>query len=168
MWSVNFRVSEVFGAPVPGGSGLLVDIPGDAERAPCPEIGGIRQSSDGPSLATGFRFGGEEGMFTATLLVAQVFLITPSRPPLSPAEAVTVLRSGDSDRNVTDVLLNATQEAPRAFVVPSPRRILRPTLLRAYPPTTRSVHVARGPYVPYPFLPRTGPASNRRFLRGER
>ena len=107
-------------------------------------------------------------MFTTTLLVAQVLLITPSRAPLSPAEAVTVLRSSGSDRNVTDVLLNAAQEVPRAFVVLSPRRTLRPTLLRAYPPTTRSVHVARGPYLSYPFLPRTGPASNRRFVRAER
>ena len=107
-------------------------------------------------------------MFTATLLVAQVLLITPSHPPLSAAEAVTVLRSSGSDRNVTDVLLNAPQEAPRAFVVLLPRPTLRPTLLRAYPPTTRSVRVARDPYLSYPFLSRTGPASPRRFVRAER
>ena len=85
-------------------------------------------------------------MFTATLLVAQVFLIAPSRPPLPPAEAVAVLRSGGSDRNVTDVLLNAAQEVPRAFVVRAPRRALRPMLLRAYRPTTPWVHVAQAPY----------------------
>jgi hypothetical protein len=107
-------------------------------------------------------------MFTVTLLVAQVLLITPSRPPQSAADAITVLRSSGSDRNVTDVLLNAAQEAPRAFVVLSPRQTLRPTLPRAYPPTPRSVHIARGPYLPYPSLPRTGPASNRRFVRAER
>jgi hypothetical protein len=104
-------------------------------------------------------------MFTATLLVAQVLLVTPARPPLSPVEAANVLRSSGSDRNVTDILLNAAQEAPRAFVVPSPRRTFRPTLLRAYPPTTRSLHIARGPYFSYPYLPRTRPAPNRRFLR---
>jgi hypothetical protein len=85
-------------------------------------------------------------MFTATLLVAQVFLIAPSRPPLSPAEAVAVLRSSRSDRNVTDVLLNAAQEAPRAFVVWAPRRALQPMLLRAYRPTPPWVHVAQAPY----------------------
>ena len=106
-------------------------------------------------------------MFTATLLVAQVFLIAPSRPPLSAAEAVAVLGSSGSDRNVTDVLLNAAQEVPRAFVVPAPTRALRPTLRRAYSPRTRSVRVARGPYVSYPFLPRPGPAPNRRIVKAE-
>lgn len=83
-------------------------------------------------------------MWTTTLFVAQLLWIAPSGPPASPAEAVAVLRSSHSDRNVTGLLLNAPPQLPQVLVIRSTSRPApKPTRLTPYPSTTPWVHVGQ-------------------------
>jgi len=82
----------------------------------------------------------------ATLLLAQVLLITPSAPPAPPAEAARTLLAASPDLHVRPGLVF---DVPvRLIVMPAPRPAAKPTQLRPYPPTTPWVHVAPAPNDP--------------------